>query len=196
MVLGLTAGAGLVLADQRSDGGVTRAVPPLSMFTRNQLYVLARHPLHPMLGVAALRAASEAVRARGEAYGKSTIPDAGDDAFRHAYGSALLATRLMRSGTRNTTAARMTLEIGMAHEDDATRDPANLPRRMDLHNDEIGVELAGNGRDSFGHWLDGAQLQARVYAAMASGQLNVIEHGANDALRESTSADLPLGARG
>lgn len=119
------------------------------------------------VGYGVLDDAKAAERGR---YGASDHLDDDADAFRHAYAAALMTVRAMRDhGATQAEAARLVTGLGDAHERDGVDNGAHASE-MDRHNNRVGVELVGDGRQGAG-WVTEAQVEQLVVDALEAGRL-------------------------
>ena len=117
--------------------------------------------------------------------------DNGADAFRHTYGAALVSYHLVRDAHMSPdAAAQFTREAGIAHENDSqlTGKHADQSRRMDLHNNDVGISI-GIEQAVQGLHPDGAdqRIESAVLSAIARGETWVLD--ADKHVRPTTSAD-------
>lgn len=137
----------------------------------HEIGVLLSNPTKPWIYGEATGAFDDASAAEAQLFGPERHIDDSVDAFRHAYGSALLALRMMEHhGMNAADAAQLTTDIGNAHEADGTPESA-LAHQMDESNNESGLSLLGDGKNADGSWMTDDQLRDRILQAMRSGGL-------------------------
>ncbi len=140
-----------------------------------QAGTILRNARHPWLANEVLDSMQDTNRVALGRFGTVEL-DGRADAFQHAYGSALLLGRLRHDhGLDADSARRIAEQVGTAHEDDRSRDPANDSRRMDLFNNAAGHELAMRLLAE-GAWDEDA-LAEQVSDLLTSGQLRTVVDG-------------------
>jgi len=123
--------------------------------------------------------------------------DNGPDAYRHAFGSALIAYRLIvERGMAPEEAAAFMREMGVAHEDDSFLRGAHYTgsRTMDLHNNEAGMAVAlAQARDGAVRAQPPAEqewiLSEAILTAIRGGAMVVLD-APDDRVRPSTARDI------
>ena len=188
--IGALAGAAALVADSVTDGKLARAAHAADMLSRDEAKVFLRNLNRPTLGLTAFRSYQDALAARETSF-TELGEDGPSDAFRHSYGSALLALRLTRDGgVPLERAKRIADDLGRAHVDRDSTDDSNLRRRMDLSNNSTGLDLLGDARNAGeGRFLTDAELRSRVVEAVATGKLVQFDEG-RTALVPTTDAHL------
>lgn len=191
-LVGAGTGVALLGLDRLTGGQVQHQLDLAFLNRLSQIGFVLRHPTKPWLGPTTLAAAGDARDAQHRHYGSHDPRDGAPDAFRHAYGAALLALRMMREhGLEEAEARRLAHEAGEAHEADG-QDNTPMAYQMDLANNTAGLEVLGDGHAADGSWISEQALQRGVLEAMANGCMLVIDAAAGaTALRTTTVADLP-----
>jgi hypothetical protein len=184
--------------DEVSQGGSPNgSITGKLMGARHVIGFALRHPLH----VRELRLMQQgelfARRREHELYhgGREKQGyDNGPDAFRHTYGSALIAYRLITvAGMSPEAAAKFAWDAGLAHELDSYLGGVHrgYSSAMDVHNNAVGIQLGveqalaglrpGDNAD--------AVIEAAVLAAIAGGR-TVVMDSTTSPPRPSTAHDL------
>lgn len=170
LATGAAAGVGLLVLDRLSGGTVNST---RKRFSLEEAGAVLGNWRDPWLGIEAWNVRGRAINRSSQLYGVDG--EGPGNAFRHAYAAALLTLRAMRDhGESRSNAAALTRDVGTAHEDRDSTDPDNALRRMDLHNNEAGIDLVGDGHVvQGGRWLRDEELVGRVQQAIAGGKLLV-----------------------
>lgn len=197
--LGASLGGLLIGADRVTGGEVNRQLDTITLDRRAQLWFVLSNPTKPWLAGMGLRVASDARAAQEQLYGRREPLDGPQDAFRHAYASALFALRAMRDhGVPQAEAAQLAIEAGEAHEVDGQDNNDEHSRSMDFANNLAGTQVLGDARARAGEAADTAgfvteaALRARILDALAAGQLQVVVRtGSEPSARPTVSGDLP-----
>lgn len=201
--LGAGLGASLLVADRATGGAVKRQLDLISLDRKAQLWFVVSHPTKPWLAKLGLGVA-DAARGNQEAlYGKAEPLDGPQDAFRHTYAAALFSLRAMREhGVAPDEAHALAIGAGAAHEADGQDNNDEFSRAMDTFNNELGTQLAGDGKARPGESRDAAgfvtehALRQRVLDALAAGKVQLVDRsGATPTVRWSSDADLPAARR-
>lgn len=155
----VAAAVGASLVSERLAPNRHKAVLLIKNADKLWLFFLAR-------GVKADALAYEQAR-----YGTRESHNGEADAARHAYATALFVLRLQRDhGLSRADAEQLVREAGIAQERDGVDNSATA-HRMDEHNNDVGIALAGEGKGPGGGWLSEKALQQRVEKARLSGRL-------------------------
>jgi hypothetical protein len=145
----------------------------------HQLGVVLTNPHRPWLAGTARIAHTDALVAQEQLFGSMAgHVDDEVDAFRHAYASGLLKTRVMRDhGLSMAAADKLVTRIGRAHELDGLDNVSKLSALMDLHNNTRGLELVGTARAGVGGsapFITEQVVRDRVLAALEGGGLEYL----------------------
>lgn len=197
--LGTGLGASLIGIDRFTGGAVKHQVDTILLDRRAQAWFVLTHPTRPWLAPMGLGVARDARAAQEALYGPREPLDGAQDAFRHAYAAALFSLRAMREhGVGAEKAHELAIEAGAAHEADGQDNNDEHSRAMDERNNTAGTIAVGDGRARPGEQADARgfvterALRARILAAMAAGELTLVDRGADPVTsRPSTSLDLP-----
>ncbi len=158
--------AGSILGRYAGEGGAGRLVDQLRT-NRHMLRFGATQVLHPFRLKTGVRAYADALARQDVLFSAQRIDDV-TDAMRHVGASALVVDRLVQRGTKPSVAGEFMRRVGIAHEMDSglTGMHRIFSEQMDLHNNELGIELAlqhaAAGASSRGaeQALEGAALRA------------------------------------
>lgn len=197
--VGAGIGSALLGIDRLTNGEVHTQLDRISLDRRAQVGFVLTHPTKPWLAGLGLGVARDARAAQEQLYGMREPLDGPQDAFRHAYASALFSLRAMREhGAAPDDAHALAVAAGEAHEVDGQDNNDSFSRAMDTFNNAAGTSIVGDGRANSGEQAgaDGLvsehALRDRVIAAMGAGTLQLVERSrATPAPRTSTPADLP-----
>lgn len=192
--LGATAGAAVggmaILIDRSTGNHLGRLVDAVSR-NRHTIWMLMQHPTRPWIGSLGRKTYADAETAQASAYGARHTTDDGGDAFRHAYGSALFAVRMMRDhGLSPASARSIVIDAGRAHERDTWAGNTAAAHAMDEFNNAVGAQAAGDGHRSDGTWMTEADVRREVFDRLESGDLRRLAAG-TQTLIPTSAADLP-----
>lgn len=141
---------------------------------RSLIGVAARQAFHPFRLHTAAEAYGDALARQAALFTAQHVDDV-TDAMRHAGASALVVDRVVRSGASPEAAAELMRRIGRAHERDS--ELSGLHRvggeTMDLHNNELGIELGlahVRAADGAGSAAGEQALEGSVLRALAAGR--------------------------
>lgn len=130
-----------------SDGGSPHGTVTANLMgVRHVLGFGARNALHPRRLMIAVSSESQARKLEDTLFDSKTLRgyDNGPDAFRHIYGSALIAFRLVKeAGMTPAEAAAFARSAGLAHEEDSFLSGRHYrgSRTMDVVNNEVGIDI-------------------------------------------------------
>lgn len=154
---------------------------------RHQILWAVRHIGTPTAAFDAKHAYNEARTVQNERWGDAPHIDDGVDALRHAYGAArLVSTMMVERGMSAEQAIELTISAGHAHELDGVDNTA-ASSRMDEANNRVGARLGADLVARTGGAPGVTELYEAVLAAVADGELQVVEAGD---LRASTADDI------
>lgn len=167
---GARRGIGLILGTALAATAVVAG--PELVKRPNQAWVLIKHPQHWWLAQDGLRIRREGYEAEQRAFGSVKADRTVADAYRHAFTAANFTLHMMEHrGLGDTAAAALALEIGVANEKDGKPDINSPTAQMDLYNNQVGVDIVGNGRNADGSWMTTEQIEAQVMRAAETGRL-------------------------
>ena len=144
-----------------------------------QARLLLANPHRPWLGVEAWSVSRASHAATAELFGATRHVDDLGDAFRHAYGSALLTDRAIgRWGMSPERAEQLVRAAGRAHELDGVENPLGaISAMMDLHNNDLGIVLGSGAGRGWSRAGSNTALKTAVLDAMRGGRALVADDG-------------------
>lgn len=195
MTMGMAVGgaaAGVAAILDRVTGNHLGSGRDFIVRNRHTIWMLMQHPTRPWIGSLGRRTYADAESVQAAAYGARHTTDDGGDAFRHAYGSAVFALRMMRDhGVSPEDARSIVIAAGHAHELDTWAGNTLAAHAMDEHNNAVGAKIAEDGRRADGTWLSENDIRSRVVDAVAGGQLQRLAPGSQSLIATGPS-DLPV----